>query len=112
MVRGHICYSVGNPQNPGDPWGRSDLEIDTDGTTRLAHQSRQGEQAWSGRFTALEELFAALESAGFPDVPRHPVPAGATVCTLSIGDSTAYIERHAARKMPGYGDAFRLLETA
>src|SRR5438128_6881011 len=112
MVRGRIRYSVGNPHKPGDPWGRSDLEIDTDGATRLAHQSRQGQQAWTGRFTALEELFAALERAGFPDFPRHPVTAGATVCLLSVGDSTAYIAHHEAPRLAGYDAAFRLLDTA
>ncbi len=32
-----IGYSVGNEHNPSDPWGRSELVIQADGSARLDH---------------------------------------------------------------------------
>ena len=114
MARGHLTYRVGNEENPGDPFGRSLLEVAPDGSARLDHFARGGiKRAWSGRVeaAALERLWAALDRAGFPQVPKHPIVGGATMRGLTVGDRRAMVEWHAARKLAGYDEAFGLLDT-
>src|ERR1044072_3593344 len=68
-----LSYSVGNEHDPGDPWGRSELGLQPDGSARLDHFfSRRGPAgAWTGRVdeAALRTLWSALEQAGFPAAP-------------------------------------------
>jgi len=40
-----LRYSVGNEHDPGDPWGRSELVIDQDGTARMDRPRRDG-RSW------------------------------------------------------------------
>ena len=114
-----IGYSVGNENNPGDPWGRSELVIHADGSARLDHHfSRRGPaRAWTGRVdaAALDELRAALGRAGFPAVPAAgPLPPGAAVRRLTVG--TGGTVRQAAvswdhtSSLPGYAEAFDLID--
>jgi hypothetical protein len=118
MERGRLSYSVGNENNPGNPFGRSDLAIATDGSARLEHTARGGaKRAWTGRVaaSALDRLWAALGRSGFPAVPQHPIPGGATMRVLTIepgggAKQGAYVEWSAAAKLPGYDEAFALLD--
>jgi hypothetical protein len=78
-----VRYSVGNEHDPGDPWGRSELVIQADGSARLDHHFSRGREprAWAGRVdaAALGQLLAALDRAGFPAVPpmkREPIVHG------------------------------------
>jgi hypothetical protein len=116
LARARLAYSVGNEHNPGNPFGRSELTIEPDGAARLDHFQLGQQQAWIGRVTpaALDRLRSALERAGFPNVPDHPLPAGSSVRALraeSEGASrAASLEWHAARKLPGYDEAFPIID--
>jgi hypothetical protein len=117
LARAPIAYSVGNENNPGDPFGRSELVIEVDGGARLDHYTRAGHSAWTGRVApdARDRLWSALETAGFPVVPKHPVPAGSTIRTLAIGAGaerqSAYVTWHASPTLAGYDIAFAILDT-
>ncbi|HET8630465.1 MAG TPA: hypothetical protein VFL91_23855 [Thermomicrobiales bacterium] len=117
MARARLTYSAGNEHNPSDPFGRSLLAIEPDGAARLDHFARFTEpRAWTGRVApdALDRLWAALGRAGFPAVPSHPVTAGATIRALAVeadGErQTAHVEWYAAEDLPGYDEAFALLD--
>ncbi|HZM78826.1 MAG TPA: hypothetical protein VFC19_24115 [Candidatus Limnocylindrales bacterium] len=113
-----LAYNVGNEHDPGDPWGRSELVIQPDGTARLDHFfSRRGPVgAWTGRVDAgaLEALWSALEQAGFPDAPTTMLTAGATPRRLTVEadgvSQRVMIDYHGASKLPGYAEAFDLLD--
>lgn len=115
MQRGRVTYSVGSENDPGDPFGRSELAIESDGTAKLDHHKRGGAtQSFSGTAppAEIDRLFAALERAGFPNVTPHPIPGGSTMRKLAVGGkATALpIEYYAAKKLPGYDEAFAVLE--
>ena len=114
-----IRYSVGNEHNPGDPWGRSELVIHADGSARLDHHFSRGRQprAWAGHVsaTALNELLAALDRAGFPVVPPAPaLPPGAALRRLAVeADGVArqaLVSWHRTPSLPGYAEAFDLID--
>ena len=113
-----LRYSVGNEHNPGDPWGRSELVIQHDGTARLDHHFSRVNTvgAWTGRVdaAALAALWSALERAGFPTAPSTPFVPGAAPRRLTVeGDGAsqqAMVGYHEAAKLPGYAEAFDLLD--
>ena len=114
-----LTYSIGNEHNPTDPFGRSHLVVEPDGSARLDHYGRLGQhRAWTGRVepAALRRLWSALQRAGFPSVAgHHPPPPDAPVCSLTaeVGDRRqgAYVPWHAAQDLPGYDEAVMLLES-
>ncbi|MGZ3454051.1 MAG: hypothetical protein ACXVEF_30875 [Polyangiales bacterium] len=117
VTRARIGYRVGSERNPGDPFGRSNLEIQPDGCARLDQHTRAGTTSWTGivSSTALEQFWNALEEADFPVIPRHPVPAGSAIRALIVGphapeSPSAHIAYHAAAELPGYGVAFGILD--
>ena len=119
MTRLTIRYSVGNEHNPGDPWGRSELVIHSDGSARLDHHFSRGREprAWAGHVdaTALSELLAALDRAGFPAVPpTGPLPPGAALRRLTVeadeGARQALVSWHRTSSLPGYAEAFDLID--
>jgi hypothetical protein len=113
---GTLSYSVGNEHNPADPFGRHELIIEPTGRTRLDHFRLGQHRAWSGRVTpaTLARLWSALARACFPNVADRPLPAGATLCTVAVGEgearSVARLAWQAARETPGYGKAIALLD--
>ena len=116
VIRDRVNYSVGNEHSPTDPFGRSELVIDIDGSARLDQYRHGSRSAWTGLVapSALDELWAALEEAGFPAFPHHPVPGGSAIRDLNVGGperKSAYIAYHAAEAMPGYNVAFQTLDT-
>jgi hypothetical protein len=116
LRRAHIAYSVGNESNPGDPFGRSELVIEVDGRAQLDHHTRGGHAAWTGKVASdeLERLWSALDRAGFPVVPKHPIPPGSTLRALAIGvgaeRQAAYVTWDASRELAGYDIAFAILD--
>jgi len=116
VERDRTYYMVGSEHSPTDPFGRSDLVIEVYGRARLDQYTRAGCSTWTGNVTpdALDRLWAALEEAKFPEMPRHPVPAGSAIRDLNVGGpegKSAYIAYHAAESLPGYSVAFRILDT-
>jgi hypothetical protein len=115
LDRDRIYYSVGSERSPTDPFGRSELVIDIDGSARLDQYTRAGCSAWTGTVAAgaLDRLWGALEEAAFPAMPRHLVPAGSAIRDLNVGGpdgKSAYIAYHAAETLPGYNVAFQILD--
>jgi hypothetical protein len=112
-----IEYATGLENAPGDPFGRTELVIEPDGAARLEHRHVGRHRAWTGRIDpqVLERLQAALERAGFPNVARHPVPAGATIRTLVAerdgSREGVHVAWHAAKDLPGYDEAFAILDS-
>lgn len=114
-----IRYSVGNEHNPGDPWGRSELVIRADGSARLDHYFSRGreQRAWAGWVdaSATRELLAALDQAGFPAVPpATPLPPGTVLRCLTVeadgAARQAVISWHRTASLPGYAEAFDLID--
>jgi hypothetical protein len=111
-------YRVGNENNPGDPWGRSELVIHADGAARLDHHFSRGRgtAAWTGYVdaAALDALWNALEQAGFPAEPASTFVAGATLRVLTVkadGRSQGcMLDWHKTASMPGYAEAFDILD--
>lgn len=118
MSEGTLRYSVGNENNPGNPWGRSELTIAPDGSARLDHHfSRVREVgAWIGQVdaAALDALWTALDLAGFPVTPALRPVAGATLRKLAVetedGRQEAVVDWHQAPSLPGYAEAFDVLD--
>lgn len=113
MTRGRVKYSVGNETNPGNPFGRSELVIEPDGRATLEHHARGlAAQTFAGAVAAaeLDRLWAALDRAGFPNVPKHPIPGGSTMRVLGVDQDTVHVEFYAAKKLAGYDEAFALLD--
>jgi hypothetical protein len=115
VARDRIKYEVGSENNPGDPFGRSELVIEPTGRARLDQYQRGGAHSvWTGTVasTALDELWKALEDAGFPSVPDHPLPGGSAIRRLTVGTSSgapyAMVAYHA--DLAGYRDAFYVLD--
>lgn len=81
------------------------------------HFSRKpGAGAWAGQVdaAALSAVLAGLERAGFPDVPEFRPVADSTLrqLTVQIGETrrTALVDWHIAPSLPGYGEAFDVLD--
>jgi hypothetical protein len=118
MGAGTVRYSVGNENNPGDPWGRSELVVGPDGSARLDHYFSRSPRvgSWTGQVepAATAALRAALDQAGFPAVPVLRPVAGATLRTLVVetdgGREEAVVDWHKAPALPGYAEAFDLLD--
>jgi hypothetical protein len=116
VERDRIYYMVGSEHSPTDPFGRSDLVIEIERRARLDQYTRAGCSAWTGTVTAdaLDRLWAALQEAKFPEMPRHLVPAGSAIRDLNVGGpegKSAYIAYHAAGSLPGYSVAFLILDS-
>lgn len=119
VQRARLDYDFGNVQNPGNLVGRCELAIELDGAARLEHHARGGgaHSAWTGRVApgVLDRLWSALERSGFPAMPPHDIPADSTIRSLGIPSGEAsqrvYIEWNAAAKMPGFAEAFAILDS-
>ncbi len=116
VLRETIWYAVGNERSPTDPFGRTSLRIEPDGRARLGQTTRAGGSSWTGRIDggALDQFYAALELARFPDMPSPNFPAGSAIRDLALGRPpalrSAYIAWHASESLPGYDVAFRILD--
>ena len=58
----------------------------------------------------LSGLRAALSAAGFPAVPQHNIPPGASLITLSSGNKQASMDYYQGLKFSGYNDVIRLAD--
>jgi len=113
-----LRYSVGNENNPTDPWGRSELVIQPNGAARLDHHFSRLRTVggWTGNVdaAALDGVWAGLERAGFPVVPSTRLVADGTLRRLIVeADGTArqaYVDWHRTASLPGYAEAFDVLD--
>lgn len=113
-----LQYSVGNENNPGDPWGRSELVVKGDGAARLEHHFSRSRTvaSWTGRVAtdALDSLWHALQEAGFPTAPTTPFAPGSSLRRLTVAidgvPAQAILDWHSSAFLPGYAEAFDLLD--
>lgn len=113
-----VSYGAGNEHNPGDPFGRFALTVSAAGDAEL-EQHRRGREprTWTGRMDVgqLREVWSALRLGGFPEAPRHPLPAGATMRRVAVASvdgeqRVAMVEWNAGATLDGYRVAFELLD--
>lgn len=112
-----MVYQSGTEHAPTDPFGATVLSIYEDGRVELDNRRRGQRRRWRGRIDAsnLAELHRTLSEAGFPVVPKHPVPAGSALRKLTVrspgGEQSILVAWHAADSIPGYKDVFQLLDS-
>lgn len=112
-----LRYSAGSENAPGDPFGATELVIEPSGRARLDHRHVGLHRAWTGQVDAgvLERLRRLLDDAGFPQMERDPLPAGATLRTLVAdqdGQRTGVrVEWNRAQELPVWKDAFAILDS-
>jgi len=110
-------YNAGLESAPGDPFGRTELAIEHDGSARLVHRHVGRVRSWRAKIdlATLHAAWAALERGGFPVIPRHPVPGGSALRTLIAhhGDQKqgGHIAWNEALDLPGYNEAFPILDS-
>jgi hypothetical protein len=107
-----VAYISGNENDPGDPRGQDWLTIHPDDTFRLENRLRGSLRAWHGTLAPGTHagLVRDLAAAGFPEVPRHPVPGGSAIRELHHGGRSALAAWHAGPDLPGYGAVFAGLD--
>lgn len=112
-----LQYESGNEHSPTNPFGRNLMVIRGNGRVRVENY-RVGAppRAWEAwvHESALEQTLEALRVARYPLVPPHPIPAGSRVRALSIhskgvSSQAPPIAWHS--DLPGYKDAFRILDS-
>ncbi|GIJ56574.1 hypothetical protein [Virgisporangium aurantiacum] len=111
-----IEYGSGNDQDPGDPFGRTVLTLDSLGVARLDNDHVGRHRTWTGVVdpAMLARLTTALREAGYPAAPRLPVPAGSSLRSLSVSGELAgrvLLPWHGVSGLPGYGEAFAVLDS-
>jgi hypothetical protein len=112
-----LVYAFGCENDPSNPFGRCTLTLYADGRLELDNRARGQAHAWTATIDGriLADLIKLLDSAGFPVVPPHQIPPGATRSLLvrirGQQTQTPLTGFHEARKMPGYGEAYHLLDS-
>ena len=112
-----IWFSIGNEHNPADPFGRVVITIDPDDVVTLEHFSRQGNATYTADLApgVTDEITSALARGGFPNVPSHEIPGGASLRQIKVvtdGEpQSATVEDFFAKQLEGYKDAFAILDS-
>jgi len=104
-VSTRFTYQAGSEFAPNDPFGQETLSFTAAGDFRYTRR-KQG-QVWQRQGQAdpavLASIEAGLSEAGFPVVPPHSIPPGASLITLSRADERASMDYYKGRKFTGYG---------
>lgn len=113
-----LTYASGAEAAPGDPFGRNILTLRGDGSLDLENRWYTRRRNFQGRVAleVLDRVLAALRAGKFPETPPHRIPPGSSLRTVHVKNGTLEgytlpIEWHAGAKMPGLGDAFKLLDS-
>lgn len=115
-----LIYESGNEHDGFDRLGLVVLELASHGAARVRNRQDGGliERTWETTVepALVEQVLASLTAGGFPAVPDHEIAAGARLREIAVERaggtlSTPPIEWDLALGMPGYGDAFRLLDS-
>ncbi|OIJ66560.1 hypothetical protein [Streptomyces mangrovisoli] len=110
-----IHYATGNEHSPTDRAGRFTLELDADGSVRLAHHAWLTGQvrSWSARVgpEVAAAVLADLRDAGFPALPRRHLMPDERTRTLHLpGLGTAVLPWDLGSVPPGCARALRTLD--
>jgi hypothetical protein len=115
-----LIYQSGNEYDMGDTFGLIVLVIDNAFQLAIDQRARNGQivNHWNGTTdrAVVERLLGHLDAAGYPKVPDHRIPAGARLRSIAIesaGESTHTYptEWEAVDHMPGYSEAYQILDT-
>jgi hypothetical protein len=115
-----LVYQSGNEHNPGDAIGLVVLTIEGDGGVRIDNRARGGliEAHFQGTTdrSVIERILGHLREGGYPEVPRHAIPAGSALRTISIQSGTEESHCfptawHGVDALPGYREAYQLLDS-
>jgi hypothetical protein len=110
-------YNAGLENAPGDPFGRTELAIERDGSARLVHKHVGAVHTWTAKvdLATLDALWSALERGGFPAIPSHLVPPGGALRTIIVHDGhrkhTGHIAWNSGAAYEGFKDAFPMLDS-
>ena len=115
---GWLTYEQGHEHAPDSRWGLQILRLSRTG--EYSYERRQAGQLLgtrSGRIDASVAalIFESLADGGFPTVPAHSFPPGATVLTISIEGTPSQkveLDRRVGLGLPGYREAIRALMDA
>jgi hypothetical protein len=112
-----LWYTIGNEFNPSDPFGRIVLTVDADDHAVLHHHWMQGNGAWAGDVATglVARIKADLARGGFPAVPQHQLPGGATLRQVEVVDGDAdpqyaVLYERLGMELDGYREAFEALD--
>ena len=104
-----FTYQAGSEFAPNDPFGQETLTFTADGG--FTYTRRKQGQSWQRQGQADPAVLASIEAdlaaAGFPVVPPHSIPPGASLVTLSRTDERAAMDYYKGRKFDGYGPVIR-----
>ena len=107
-----IRYQAGNEHSPSDPFGQETLLIEADGA--LTYTRRRAGQEWTraARLSAeaLGQLRADLQASGFPAVPPHNIPPGASLIVLQQDEQQALLDFYKGKTFPGYREVIQRLD--
>jgi hypothetical protein len=107
-----IRYQIGSEHSPSDPYGQESLLIDDDGT--LTYTRRRVGQVWTRTAhvsaDALGQIRTDLQVGGFPVVPAHSIPPGASLTVLQVDAQEVMFDFYKGKTFPGYRDAIRRLD--
>jgi hypothetical protein len=115
-----LFYQSGNEHDMRDAFGLILLEIDGGGQIAIEQRARNGmiKNHWKGATdrAVIERVLSHLGAAGYPTVPDHQIPRGARLRSIAIesGAETTHTyptEWTAADAMPGYREAYQLLDS-
>ena len=109
-------YNAGFENAPGDPFGRTELVVEANGSAKLVHKHVGLARTWTGQVdvATLQAAWDALVRGGFPEIPDHPLPGGSAIRHLVAHYAggkvrSGNIAWHA--KLPGFVDAFPILDS-
>jgi hypothetical protein len=111
-----VALEQGHEYAPDAPWGLETIRFATDGALTYERRQRGSRQEIVEGVVDRErvaKVFDELKQSGFPAVPKHPFPPGATVFALSVGDdssadaATVRFDRRFGLGLPHYGVAIR-----
>jgi len=117
MFPTRLEYNAGLDNAPGDPFGRTELAIEADGSATLVHKRMGQTKRWTAKVDAatLAAAWAALVKGGWPTVPQHPIPGGSAMRTLiahtAEGTQRGDVAWNGAKNLDGYNEAFPILDS-
>lgn len=116
MGRALLTIEMGSEHAPDDPIGRERLTITSDGTLSYQHRWRGAGAELAGAVSPerATELFAHVTRSGFPAIPSHSIPPGASLVVMKL-DGEKHEEvtfsSHFAEDLPGYGQLLAAVDS-